>query len=137
MRSSMVKGNTFQVLFLWCMRTQTTSTVTPKHIIESINTLSSSLGIYYHLHCLQQSTIIHCNRRAKGELITPATWIRRLVETHPSYQHDSIITQEIAYDVLLAAKNVGEGNSPCPEILGDVLIDRLSYYNESSCSLTC
>lgn len=35
-------------------------------------------------------------KRATGELITPATWIRKFVRAHPEYKKDSIISSEIA-----------------------------------------
>ena len=36
-------------------------------------------------------------RRACGELVTPATWMRNYVRTHPKYKGDSVVTDEIAY----------------------------------------
>ena len=35
-------------------------------------------------------------RRAVGELVTPATWIRNYVRTHPAYKGDSVVSEEIA-----------------------------------------
>jgi len=35
-------------------------------------------------------------RRAKGELVTPATWIRDFVRTHPAYKGDSVVSDTIA-----------------------------------------
>ena len=35
-------------------------------------------------------------RRATGELITPATWMRNFVRNHPDYKNDSVITDTIA-----------------------------------------
>ncbi|KAF8348383.1 glutamate-cysteine ligase catalytic subunit [Amanita rubescens] len=40
--------------------------------------------------------------RSKGELQTPATWIRDFVRSHPSYKFDSVVSQEINYDLLKA-----------------------------------
>jgi len=34
-------------------------------------------------------------QRATGELVTPATWMRNFVRNHPSYQGDSVVTEEI------------------------------------------
>jgi glutamate--cysteine ligase catalytic subunit len=36
-------------------------------------------------------------QRALGELVTPATWMRGFVRSHPAYRHDSVISDEIAY----------------------------------------
>jgi glutamate--cysteine ligase catalytic subunit len=35
-------------------------------------------------------------KRATGELITPATWMRNFVRTHPAYKQDSVVSDEIA-----------------------------------------
>ena len=37
-----------------------------------------------------------------GTLLTPATWIRNYVQSHPDYQKDSVVSQVINYDLLLA-----------------------------------
>lgn len=38
----------------------------------------------------------------KGTLITPATWIRNFVHSHPAYKFDSVVNQEINYDLFVA-----------------------------------
>lgn len=63
-------------------------------------------------------------RRARGELLTPATWMRRFVTSHHAYQQDSVINPEIAHDLMVACKEIGEGTRPCPELLGTVVIDK-------------
>mmetsp|Transcript_103204 Transcript_103204/g.298575 ORF Transcript_103204/g.298575 Transcript_103204/m.298575 type:complete len:682 (+) Transcript_103204:45-2090(+) len=79
-------------------------------------------------------------RRALGELVTPATFIRDFVQKHPEYKKDSIITQGIAYDLVLACDEIGRGVRPCPEVLGDVIIERItrdSAYDTHLHSSTC
>lgn len=41
-------------------------------------------------------------RRILGSLKTAATWIREFVRSHPAYKYDSVISQEINYDLLTA-----------------------------------
>lgn len=65
-------------------------------------------------------------QRATGALITPATWIRRFVRSHPEYEGDSVVSQAIAYDLMIACKEIGEGKRHEPELLGDFFIDPLS-----------
>lgn len=67
-------------------------------------------------------------RRATGEIQTPATWIREFVTSHPDYNQDSVVSQSIAYDLLVACQNIGEGKVPCPELLGDIKIERLLLF---------
>ena len=39
-------------------------------------------------------------KRSTGELQTPATWIRNFVRSHPAYKFDSVVSEEINYDLL-------------------------------------
>ncbi|KAG7346815.1 glutamine cyclotransferase [Nitzschia inconspicua] len=61
-------------------------------------------------------------KRSVGELLTPATWIRNFVRSHPAYEHDSFVSDEIAYDLMVACKEIGEGKRHVPELLGNVTI---------------
>lgn len=63
--------------------------------------------------------------RARGQTITTATWMRSFVRSHPSYRMDSVISSDIAYDLLIACKDIGEGSIACPEVMGDVVIERV------------
>ena len=65
-------------------------------------------------------------KRASGELVTPATWIRNFVRNHPAYKGDSVVSDEIAYDLMIACRDIGEGKLHVPELLGDVKIDLIS-----------
>ncbi len=38
--------------------------------------------------------------RANGVLKTPATWIRHFVQTHEKYENDSVVNEEITYDLV-------------------------------------
>jgi glutamate--cysteine ligase catalytic subunit len=61
-------------------------------------------------------------KRSIGELVTPATWIRNFVRSHPAYKFDSYVSDEIAYDLLVACREIGEGQRLVPDLLGDVTI---------------
>lgn len=39
-------------------------------------------------------------KRATGEILTGAMWMREFVMNHPLYKHDSVVSEEIAYDML-------------------------------------
>ena len=78
----------------------------------------------YLNHRLSPSSLFLTHRRARGELITPATWMRRFVTSHHAYNQDSVISPEIAHDLMVACKEIGEGTRPCPEILGNIVIDK-------------
>jgi len=61
-------------------------------------------------------------KRAIGELMTPATWLRKFVRSHPAYKGDSVVSQEIAYDLTIACKEIGEGARHEADLLGDIHI---------------
>ncbi|GFH57971.1 hypothetical protein CTEN210_14447 [Chaetoceros tenuissimus] len=65
-------------------------------------------------------------QRATGALITPATWMRKFVRNHPAYKGDSYVNQEIAYDLMVACKEIGEGTRHEEELLGNFHIDPIS-----------
>jgi len=56
--------------------------------------------------------------RASGKLMTNATWIRKFVTTHKAYQGDSVVSDEIAYDLLKMVSHIGE-TKPI-EMFGDI-----------------
>ena len=39
--------------------------------------------------------------------MTTAAWLRHFVTTHPGYQKDSVVTDEIAYDLVVACQEIG------------------------------
>merc|ERR1712008_263760 len=48
-------------------------------------------------------------RRASGELLTPAAWMRRFVRGHPDYARDSVVSPSIAYALVRACDDIGRG----------------------------
>jgi len=62
-------------------------------------------------------------RRACGELLTPAAWMRQFVLEHQEYKKDSMIAPGIAVDLMTACDEIGRGIRPCPELHGEVVID--------------
>ena len=66
------------------------------------------------------------SKRARGELLTPAAWMRKFVAAHPAYKQDSVVSPVIAHDLLMACQAIGNGTLACPEVLGSsVVIDRV------------
>lgn len=55
--------------------------------------------------------------RAQGNLMTPASFIRSFVQRHPAYKHDSIVSEEINYDLLWRIHLISKGEIECPELL--------------------
>lgn len=55
--------------------------------------------------------------RASGDLMTTATWIRRFVRSHPTYQFDSRVSQEINFDMVKALDRIERGEQEAPGFL--------------------
>jgi glutamate--cysteine ligase catalytic subunit len=62
-------------------------------------------------------------RRACGELMTDAAWIRKFCQEHPEYKKDSVVTPGMCYDLVKACDEIGTGQRRCPEVLGNVVIE--------------
>lgn len=56
-------------------------------------------------------------RRANGSLVTTATWMRNFVTTHPSYKQDSVVSQEICYDLCKAVDELERCVKRAPDFL--------------------
>jgi glutamate--cysteine ligase catalytic subunit len=52
----------------------------------------------------------------KGTLLTNASWIRQFVLSHPSYKQDSIVSEEIQYDLVWKMEQIANGYEDCPHI---------------------
>jgi glutamate--cysteine ligase catalytic subunit len=63
------------------------------------------------------------SQRASGGLVTPATWMRDFVAAHPAYKKDSVVSQDIAYDLMLWCDEIGRGVRSCPELHGQTIIE--------------
>lgn len=57
--------------------------------------------------------------RASGASPTAARWIRDFVTSHAEYQHDSVVSDSIAYDLVNKVRNVAEGREPAEDLLGE------------------
>ena len=67
-----------------------------QNYLELVRRRSNGMQNLYHL------SLILNHVWAIGTLLTPATWIRKFVQSHSDYQKDSVVSQEINYDLLLA-----------------------------------
>ncbi len=56
--------------------------------------------------------------RARGDIMTGATWQRKVVRAHPEYAGDGVVTPRIATDLLAAVRDVVAGVRSAPELLG-------------------
>ena len=52
-----------------------------------------------------------------GKLMTLATWIRNFVSEHPEYKQDSVVTDQINYDLISACDRITKGDLKVPELV--------------------
>ncbi|KAL0956322.1 hypothetical protein HGRIS_002474 [Hohenbuehelia grisea] len=55
--------------------------------------------------------------RSTGQLQTPAVWMRNFIRSHPLYKQDSVVSEEISYDLLVAIDEIERGVRSAPELL--------------------
>ena len=66
------------------------------------------------------------SQRARGDLPTPARWIREFIRKHPQYKQDSIVSDLIAKDLVEEIVAISNGAKGCPELLGQHKVVPLS-----------
>ncbi|CAG0920851.1 unnamed protein product [Notodromas monacha] len=76
-------------------------------------------------HCTVTQYLRLIRDRASGELKTTAKWIRDFVASHASYkwnatwnEKDSVVSEDINYDLMVTCREVSEGRLHVPELLG-------------------
>ena len=62
--------------------------------------------------------IDYLEKKTKGEIWTDAKYIRNFVDNHPKYNKDSIITEEINYDLIMHLLDIQNGLIKPKELLG-------------------
>ncbi|XP_058450449.1 glutamate--cysteine ligase [Malaya genurostris] len=87
-------------------------------LVPLINSYLGSMDVDADTHCTIQQYLKLIQKRASGELLTTASWIRKQITEHEEYKHDSVVSEHICYDLLTKAKNIQDGVLPCPELLG-------------------
>ncbi|KAH0841808.1 putative glutamate-cysteine ligase protein [Fonsecaea pedrosoi] len=48
-------------------------------------------------------------KRATGEMLTPASWMRQFVQGHQDYHQDSFVSELVCYDLMKVVKALGDG----------------------------
>ncbi|OXM75866.1 glutamate-cysteine ligase catalytic subunit [Cryptococcus neoformans Bt63] len=87
-------------------------------LLGVVNAYLNSLNVDVCTKCDLRKYLDLIKYRAKGDLVTPATWIRRFITSHPTYKEDSIVNDEINYDLVKAVDEIERGVRHAPELLG-------------------
>ncbi|KAJ5733670.1 hypothetical protein N7493_002456 [Penicillium malachiteum] len=75
-------------------------------LIPLVESYLNSVNVDVETRCFLASYLDLIRKRADGTLWTGARWIREFVAKHPSYKHDSVVSEEICYDLVKAVEEV-------------------------------
>ncbi|XP_014489280.1 PREDICTED: glutamate--cysteine ligase catalytic subunit [Dinoponera quadriceps] len=87
-------------------------------LVPLVNSYLANMDVDADTHCTIQRYIKLIQKRASGEVLTTAAWLRKEVISHPEYKHDAVITQRINYDLLKKIQDIVSNEVECPELLG-------------------
>lgn len=77
-------------------------------LIPIVESYLDSVNVDVATRCELATYLSLIRARASGELDTAARWIRNLVDAHPGYAHDSVVSEEVTHDLVGAVIAIGE-----------------------------
>ncbi|KAG8722182.1 hypothetical protein FRC08_005931 [Ceratobasidium sp. 394] len=86
-------------------------------LLGIVNAYLDSLNVEFTAKLKLQKYLSLIKQRADGSLMTTASWIRDFIRSHPKYQFDSIVSQEINYDLVNALDQIERGEREAPGLL--------------------
>uniref|UniRef100_A0A6I8RN68 Glutamate--cysteine ligase n=1 Tax=Xenopus tropicalis TaxID=8364 RepID=A0A6I8RN68_XENTR len=87
-------------------------------LIPILNSYLENMEVDVDTRCTILNYLKLIKKRASGELMTCARWMREFVASHPEYKKDSVITDKINYDLLMKCNQIANELTTCPELLG-------------------
>lgn len=71
------------------------------------------------------------SQRASGCLWTNATYIREFIQSHAEYKDDSVVSDEICYDLMQRLEGITSGRIAAPRLLGNFHSESFSVEDET------
>lgn len=87
-------------------------------LIPILNSYLENMEVDVDTRCSILNYLKLIKKRASGELMTVARWMREFIANHPDYKQDSIITDEMNYSLILKCNQIANELCECPELLG-------------------
>uniref|UniRef100_A0A8C3ABZ7 Glutamate--cysteine ligase n=1 Tax=Cyclopterus lumpus TaxID=8103 RepID=A0A8C3ABZ7_CYCLU len=87
-------------------------------LIPILNCYLENMEVDVDTRCTILNYLKLIKKRASGELMTMAKWMREFVAQHPQYKQDSILTDKINYDLFKKCDRIAKGEEQCPELIG-------------------
>ncbi|KAK4634478.1 Glutamate--cysteine ligase [Fulvia fulva] len=75
-------------------------------LVPLVESYLDSINVDVETRCELARYLALIRGRANGSLWTASKWIRHFVREHPQYQKDSVVSDEIAYDLVKAAERI-------------------------------
>ncbi|XP_051945648.1 glutamate--cysteine ligase catalytic subunit isoform X2 [Xyrauchen texanus] len=88
-------------------------------LIPMLNSYLENMEVDVDTRCTILNYLKLIKKRASGELMTMAKWMREFVANHPQYKQDSVITDKINYDLLHKCDRIAKDEEKCPELIGE------------------
>ncbi|XP_070789044.1 glutamate--cysteine ligase catalytic subunit isoform X2 [Pituophis catenifer annectens] len=95
-------------------------------LIPILNSYLENMEVDVDTRCSILNYLKLIKKRASGELMTAARWMREFVANHPEYKHDSVISEEMNYSLMWKCNQIAQEQVECPELLG-VGLNKLKY----------
>ncbi|KAG8864529.1 hypothetical protein FRB96_005032 [Tulasnella sp. 330] len=86
-------------------------------LLGLVNAYLNSLDVEFDQKRKMRKYLELVKRRADGSLQTSATWTREFIRSHPDYKFDSVVSQEINYDLLKAVDEIERGTRRADSLL--------------------
>ncbi|NWR19410.1 GSH1 ligase, partial [Emberiza fucata] len=87
-------------------------------LIPILNSYLENMEVDVDTRCSILNYLKLIKKRASGELMTVARWMREFIAQHPDYKQDSVITDEMNYSLMWKCNQIAQGQAECPELLG-------------------
>uniref|UniRef100_A0A8B9FRK8 Glutamate--cysteine ligase n=1 Tax=Amazona collaria TaxID=241587 RepID=A0A8B9FRK8_9PSIT len=87
-------------------------------LIPILNSYLENMEVDVDTRCTILNYLKLIKKRASGELMTVARWMREFITQHPDYKQDSVITDEMNYSLIWKCNQIAQGQAECPELLG-------------------
>uniref|UniRef100_A0A8C7XYC3 Glutamate--cysteine ligase n=1 Tax=Oryzias sinensis TaxID=183150 RepID=A0A8C7XYC3_9TELE len=88
-------------------------------LIPILNCYLENMEVDVDTRCTILNYLKLIKKRASGELMTMAKWMREFVAKHPHYKQDSVVTDKINYDLMKKCDRIAKGEEQCPELFGN------------------
>uniref|UniRef100_A0A4W6DZP0 Glutamate--cysteine ligase n=1 Tax=Lates calcarifer TaxID=8187 RepID=A0A4W6DZP0_LATCA len=88
-------------------------------LIPILNCYLENMEVDVDTRCTILNYLKLIKKRASGDLMTMAKWMREFVAKHPQYKQDSVITDKINYDLFRKCDRIAKGEEQCPELIGN------------------